>query len=67
MLFCVLIVFAWSNAVNFTDGLDGLAAGAMAMVCAAYVIITLLAVPQRVRDGARRSAATTCGTRWISP
>jgi phospho-N-acetylmuramoyl-pentapeptide-transferase len=40
VLFCVLIVYAWSNAVNFTDGLDGLAAGAMAMVCAAYVIIT---------------------------
>jgi len=40
LFFCVLIVYAWSNAVNFTDGLDGLAAGAMAMVCAAYVIIT---------------------------
>ena len=26
--------------MNFTDGLDGLAAGAMAMVCAAYVLIT---------------------------
>ena len=40
VLFCVVIVYAWSNAVNFTDGLDGLAAGAMAMVCAAYVLIT---------------------------
>ena len=40
VLFCVVIVSAWSNAVNFTDGLDGLAAGAMAMVCAAYVLIT---------------------------
>ena len=27
VLFCVVIVSAWSNAVNFTDGLDGLAAG----------------------------------------
>jgi hypothetical protein len=36
----VVIVSAWSNAVNFTDGLDGLAAGCMAMVTAAYVIIT---------------------------
>ncbi len=25
VLFCVGIVYAWSNAVNFTDGLDGLA------------------------------------------
>ncbi|MBL7326282.1 phospho-N-acetylmuramoyl-pentapeptide-transferase, partial [Escherichia coli] len=30
VLFCVVIVSAWSNAVNFTDGLDGLAAGTMA-------------------------------------
>ncbi len=40
VLFVVLIVSAWSNAVNFTDGLDGLAAGSMAMVSAAYVLIT---------------------------
>lgn len=40
VLFCVVVVSAWSNAVNFTDGLDGLAAGCMAMVAGAYVIIT---------------------------
>ena len=40
VLFCVVIVSAWSNAVNFTDGLDGLAGGSMAMVGAAYVLIT---------------------------
>ncbi|MEZ0363315.1 phospho-N-acetylmuramoyl-pentapeptide-transferase [Mycobacterium sp. pUA109] len=40
VLFCVVLVSAWSNAVNFTDGLDGLAGGAMAMVSAAYVLIT---------------------------
>lgn len=40
VLFCIMVVSAWSNAVNLTDGLDGLAAGAMAMVTAAYVIIT---------------------------
>jgi phospho-N-acetylmuramoyl-pentapeptide-transferase len=40
VLFCVVVVTAWSNAVNFTDGLDGLAAGSMAMVTAAYVLIT---------------------------
>jgi phospho-N-acetylmuramoyl-pentapeptide-transferase len=40
VLFCVFVVTAWSNAVNLTDGLDGLAAGAMAMVSAAYVLIT---------------------------
>jgi phospho-N-acetylmuramoyl-pentapeptide-transferase len=40
VVFCVVVISAWSNAVNFTDGLDGLAAGCMAMVTAAYVIIT---------------------------
>lgn len=40
VVFVVLVVSAWSNAVNFTDGLDGLAAGSMAMVSAAYVLIT---------------------------
>ena len=41
VLFCIVVVSAWSNAVNFTDGLDGLAGGAMAMVSAAYVLITV--------------------------
>ncbi|QEN13863.1 phospho-N-acetylmuramoyl-pentapeptide-transferase [Mycolicibacterium sp. ELW1] len=40
VLFAVVVVSAWSNAVNFTDGLDGLAGGSMAMVSAAYVLIT---------------------------
>ena len=40
VFFCWLVVAAWSNAVNFTDGLDGLAAGSAAMVMGAYVLIT---------------------------
>ncbi|MDQ2710542.1 MAG: phospho-N-acetylmuramoyl-pentapeptide-transferase [Actinomycetota bacterium] len=39
VLFCYLLVSAWSNAVNLTDGLDGLAAGTSAMVLFTYVII----------------------------
>ncbi len=35
-----LMISATSNAVNLTDGLDGLATGASAMVFAAYVIIS---------------------------
>jgi len=38
-LFCFLILAAASNAVNLTDGLDGLAGGTSALVFAAYVII----------------------------
>jgi phospho-N-acetylmuramoyl-pentapeptide-transferase len=34
-----IMVAASSNGVNLTDGLDGLASGSTAMVCAAYVII----------------------------
>jgi phospho-N-acetylmuramoyl-pentapeptide-transferase len=35
------LITAWSNAVNLTDGLDGLATGASAMAFGAYVIIGL--------------------------
>ncbi|MGI9016370.1 MAG: phospho-N-acetylmuramoyl-pentapeptide-transferase [Euzebya sp.] len=37
--FCFLILSATSNAVNLTDGLDGLAGGVSAMVFGAYTII----------------------------
>ena len=40
VFFCYLLVSAWSNAVNLTDGLDGLAAGSMAMVLASYVLVS---------------------------
>jgi phospho-N-acetylmuramoyl-pentapeptide-transferase len=40
VIFCYLAVTAWSNAVNLTDGLDGLAGGTAAMVLGSYVIIS---------------------------
>nr|WP_219632440.1 phospho-N-acetylmuramoyl-pentapeptide-transferase [Haloechinothrix aidingensis] len=40
VLFCYLLIAAWSNAVNFTDGLDGLAGGAASMVLGTYVVIS---------------------------
>ncbi|TNC22644.1 phospho-N-acetylmuramoyl-pentapeptide-transferase [Amycolatopsis alkalitolerans] len=39
VLFVYIVVSGWSNAVNFTDGLDGLAGGVSAMVLATYVVI----------------------------
>jgi len=39
VLFAILLVAAWSNAVNFTDGLDGLCAGSSVMVLGTYVFI----------------------------
>ncbi|MCP2169542.1 phospho-N-acetylmuramoyl-pentapeptide-transferase [Goodfellowiella coeruleoviolacea] len=39
IVFCYAAVSAWSNAVNFTDGLDGLAGGSSAMVLATYTVV----------------------------
>ncbi|NNG36053.1 phospho-N-acetylmuramoyl-pentapeptide-transferase [Nakamurella aerolata] len=39
VLFAVILISAWSNAVNFTDGLDGLAAGSSVMVLGSYVFV----------------------------
>ncbi|WP_374118862.1 phospho-N-acetylmuramoyl-pentapeptide-transferase [Allokutzneria sp. A3M-2-11 16] len=41
VVFCFVLVSAWSNAVNLTDGQDGLASGVAAMVLGSYVVITL--------------------------
>jgi phospho-N-acetylmuramoyl-pentapeptide-transferase len=38
-VFAILIVYATANAVNLTDGLDGLAAGSSTFVFAAFMII----------------------------
>ncbi|APT85091.1 phospho-N-acetylmuramoyl-pentapeptide-transferase [Corynebacterium aquilae] len=40
LVFITIVISAWSNAVNLTDGLDGLAAGSTAMVMGAYALIT---------------------------
>lgn len=40
LVFIYILVSAWSNAVNLTDGLDGLAAGTTAMVMGAFTLIT---------------------------
>ena len=41
VIWIVFLVAAWSNAANLTDGLDGLATGAAAMVFAAYTIVNI--------------------------
>ncbi len=40
LAFVCFLVVAWSNAVNLTDGLDGLTAGSMGMALGAYTLIT---------------------------
>jgi phospho-N-acetylmuramoyl-pentapeptide-transferase len=39
IVFAYLVIAGWSNAVNLTDGMDGLATGASVMAFAAYVVI----------------------------
>lgn len=70
VVLCWLLVSAWSNAVNFTDGTDGLAAGSSVMVLGTYVAIGFF----QFRNACwmprcpppRRPAATRCATRWTS-
>lgn len=40
VIFAYVAISGWSNAVNFTDGMDGLAAGTGAMVLAIYVVVS---------------------------
>ncbi|MGO9077721.1 MAG: phospho-N-acetylmuramoyl-pentapeptide-transferase [Streptosporangiaceae bacterium] len=40
VIWVVLYIAGWSNAVNLTDGLDGLATGSAMLVLASYVLIT---------------------------
>ena len=39
VIFAYLVIAGWSNAVNLTDGMDGLATGASVMAFGAYVVI----------------------------
>ena len=56
-----LVVYGTTNAVNLTDGLDGLAAGSAAMVFAAFVDHRVLAVPPpgRLPRARRRRRSTS--------
>jgi len=55
-----LLITAWSNAVNLTDGLDGLATGASTMVFGAYALISVWQFNQSCQYGHREAIAVTC-------
>ncbi|MGV9826216.1 MULTISPECIES: phospho-N-acetylmuramoyl-pentapeptide-transferase [unclassified Gordonia (in: high G+C Gram-positive bacteria)] len=61
VIFCWLVVAAWSNAVNFTDGLDGLAAGSMAMVLGSYVLVAFFQFVNACAGGAKPANAIPQG------
>lgn len=54
------LITAWSNAVNLTDGLDGLAAGASAVVFAAYTLIGVWQTNQSCLYGHSAGVVDTC-------
>ena len=60
VLWANFLITAWSNAVNLTDGLDGLAAGSSAMVFAAYTLIGVWQTNQSCTYGHHDLVATLC-------
>ena len=67
LVFAYFLVSGWSNAVNLTDGLDGLAAGASVMVFASYVVIAFWQfgnscsrVPEGLSEAARSAYLGSC-------
>ncbi|MCR6491266.1 phospho-N-acetylmuramoyl-pentapeptide-transferase [Cellulomonas sp. P24] len=50
VLWANFLITAWSNAVNLTDGLDGLATGASLLVFGSYVIIGIWQFNQRCQS-----------------
>lgn len=60
ILWSNFLITAWSNAVNLTDGLDGLAAGSSAMVFGAYTLIGVWQTNQSCLYGHADVVVTTC-------
>ena len=68
MLWANFLITAWSNAVNLTDGLDGLATGVSLIVFGAYVIVCVWQSNQSCQHLSRPDrAATRRATRSTSP
>ncbi len=54
--FMVVLISAWSNAVNLTDGLDGLASGTTALVMGGYMVLTFW----QYRNSCSQEVASGC-------
>jgi len=59
LLLAYLIITATTNAVNLTDGMDGLVAGSAAMVMGAYAVITFLQFRANCHPGPALSGCYT--------
>lgn len=59
--FVVVVLFGASSAVNLTDGLDGLAVGAMAIAAATYTVFVYVAGHRIIADYLRIVAVSDAG------
>lgn len=60
VLWANFLITAWSNAVNLTDGLDGLAAGSCAMAFGAYTLIGVWQSYQSCEDSLVDAVSQMC-------
>jgi phospho-N-acetylmuramoyl-pentapeptide-transferase len=67
VIFAYFLISGWSNAVNLTDGLDGLASGTSVMVFASYVVIAFWQfgnscsrVPEAISAASREAYLQSC-------
>ena len=60
VIVAALLIAAWSNAVNFTDGLDGLAAGSSSMAIGTYVVICFVQFRNSCVNAAGSVSAAGC-------
>jgi phospho-N-acetylmuramoyl-pentapeptide-transferase len=67
VLWANFLITAWTNAVNLTDGLDGLATGTSAMVFGAYVIVTLWQGNNNCLSTTKTFARCYETASWLSP
>lgn len=63
---CVVAVAGTANAANFTDGLDGLAAGTSAIACIIYTVIALRAGQPDAAVFAAAVAGACLGFAWFN-
>ncbi|MCL4515769.1 MAG: phospho-N-acetylmuramoyl-pentapeptide-transferase [Firmicutes bacterium] len=64
--FVAFIATGFSNAVNLTDGLDGLAAGTMTIAAVAYIMIALLLGQPEMAVFAAATAGACLGFVWFN-
>lgn len=66
VVFAALFLVAFANGVNLTDGLDGLAAGCVAVTLGAYAVVALRAGQPELATFAAAVAGSCLGFLWFN-